>query len=135
MLSLDRPVGSKRGSRNSWNVDLEVNPTTPNSTTAAITIPAGPSRSQSYPAGLYGSYSTSPKASAPISIPTNRTLSGQQPQFQQQQQQGHQQGHRPAVGSSSYFDLVDRYCFYESSPNISPYSSYPNSPPAPCIRG
>ncbi|KAG0275677.1 hypothetical protein BGZ95_008509 [Linnemannia exigua] len=134
MLSLDRPVGSKRGSRNSWNIDLEVNSATPNSTTAAIAIPAGPSRSQSYPVGLYGSYSTSPKASAPISIPTNRILSGQQPQSQQQQHY-HQQGHRPAVGSSSYFDLVDRYCFYESSPNISPYSSYPNSPPAPCIRG
>ncbi|KAF9115023.1 hypothetical protein BGW39_003166, partial [Mortierella sp. 14UC] len=141
MLSLDRPIGSKRGSRNSWNVDLEVNPTAPNTltTSAAITIPAGPSRSQSYPAGLYGSYSTSPKTSAPISIPTNhRALSGQQPPSQQQQQQQyhHVQGqHRPAVGSSSYFDLVDRYCFYESSPNISPYSSYPNSPPAPCIRG
>ncbi|KAF9901666.1 hypothetical protein EC991_005798 [Linnemannia zychae] len=138
MLSLDRPMGSKRGSRNSWNVDLEVNSTTSNTTTsAAITIPTGPSRSQSYPAGLYGSYSTSPKASAPISIPTNhRTLSGQLPSQQQQQQYHHVQGqHRPAVGSSSYFDLVDRYCFYESSPNISPYSSYPNSPPAPCIRG
>ncbi|KAG0289629.1 hypothetical protein BGZ96_006849 [Linnemannia gamsii] len=126
MLSLDRPMGSKRGTRNSWNVDLEVNSSAAISVnaTSAITIPAGPTRSQSYPAGLYGTYSTSPKASAPISIPTNRV--------QQQQQQS---DHRPAVGSSSYFDLVDRYCFYESSPHTSPYSSYPNSPPAPCIRG
>ncbi|KAF9409098.1 hypothetical protein BGZ94_002079 [Podila epigama] len=44
-------------------------------------------------------------------------------------------GSRPSVGSSSYYDLVDRYCFYESSPHSSPYSSYPNSPPATCIRG
>ncbi|KAG0332503.1 hypothetical protein BG004_001249 [Podila humilis] len=42
-------------------------------------------------------------------------------------------GGRPAVGSSSFRDLVDRYCFYESSPHTSPYSSYPNSPPATCI--
>lgn len=128
MLSLDRPMGSKRGSRNSWNVDLEVNSSVATSVnaTSAITIPAGPARSQSYPAGLYGTYSTSPKASAPISIPINRV------QQQQQQQHGDL---RPAVGSSSYFDLVDRYCFYESSPHNSPYSSYPNSPPAPCIRG
>jgi hypothetical protein len=126
MLSLDRPMGSKRGTRNSWNVDLEVNSSavTPTNATSAITIPSGLTRSQSYPVGLYGTYSGSPKASAPISIPTNRVP--------QQQQQG---DHRPAVGSSSYFDLVDRYCFYESSPHTSPYSSYPNSPPAPCIRG
>ncbi|KAF9085127.1 hypothetical protein BGX29_002154 [Mortierella sp. GBA35] len=122
MLSLDRPVGGKRGTRNSWNVDLEVSPTLP--TTSST--PVGPTRSQSYPVSLYGSYSTSPKASAPISIPTTRAIPGQQ----------QQQSHRPAVGSSSYFDFVDRYCFYESgSPHTSPYSSYPNSPPAPCIRG
>lgn len=129
MLSLDRPMVNKRGTRNSWNVDIDVNSAHPSSATSsngtsAITIPSSPARSQSYPVGLYGSYSSSPKASAPISIPNNRV--------QQQQQQG---GHRPAVGSSSYFDLVDRYCFYESSPHTSPYSSYPNSPPAPCIRG
>ncbi|KAK5828747.1 putative phosphatase regulatory subunit-domain-containing protein [Linnemannia elongata] len=128
MLSLDRPMVNKRGTRNSWNVDIDVNSAHPSSATSsngtsAITIPSSPARSQSYPVGLYGSYSSSPKASAPISIPNNRV--------QQQQQQG---GHRPAVGSSSYFDLVDRYCFYESSPHTSPYSSYPNSPPAPCIR-
>ncbi|KAF9147639.1 hypothetical protein BG015_010680 [Linnemannia schmuckeri] len=132
MLSLDHPMGSKRGTRNSWNVDIDVNSTLPSSATpanatSAITIPTGPTRSQSFPVGLYGSYSTSPKASAPISIPTNRV--------QQQHNQQQQGGHRPAVGSSSYFDLVDRYCFYESSPRTSPYSSYPNSPPAPCIRG
>ncbi|KAF9180898.1 hypothetical protein BGZ51_005812 [Haplosporangium sp. Z 767] len=57
-------------------------------------------------------------SSSPISIPSPRSSS-----------------ERPAVGSSSYYDLVDRYCFYESSPHSSPYSSYPNSPPAPCIRG
>ncbi|KAK3838360.1 MAG: LOW QUALITY PROTEIN: putative phosphatase regulatory subunit-domain-containing protein [Linnemannia elongata] len=106
MLSLDRPM---RGTRTSWNVDIDINSAHSSSTTSAngtsaITIPSGPTRPQSYP------------ASAPISIPTNRQ--------QQQQQQG---GHRPAVGSSSYFDL--------SSPHTSPYSSYPNSPPAPCIRG
>ena len=129
MLSLDRPMVSKRGTRNSWNADIDFNSAhlssaTSANGTSAITIPSSPARSQSYPVGLYGSYSSSPKATAPISIPTNRD--------QQQQQQG---SHRPAVGSSSYFDLVDRYCFYESSPHTSPYSSYPNSPPAPCIRG
>ncbi|KAG0250720.1 hypothetical protein BG011_008144 [Mortierella polycephala] len=57
-------------------------------------------------------------SSSPVSIPSPRSSS-----------------ERPAVGSSSYYDLVDRYCFYESSPHSSPYSSYPNSPPATCIRG
>ncbi|KAG0287468.1 hypothetical protein BGZ98_004625, partial [Dissophora globulifera] len=77
----------------------------------------------SFSAGFYGS---SPKGgSAPISIPM--AGSGGAPKMLQTS--------RPAVGSSSYFDLVDRYCFYQSSPNISPYNSYPNSPPAPCIRG
>ncbi|KAG0046805.1 hypothetical protein BGZ83_008020 [Gryganskiella cystojenkinii] len=86
-----------------------------------VASPMGPTRSQSYPSGFYGS---PPKlsSSSPISIP-----SGQAP------------SNRPAVGSSSYYDLVDRYCFYESSPHsspyTSPYSSYPNSPPATCIRG
>ncbi|KAH7051816.1 putative phosphatase regulatory subunit-domain-containing protein [Linnemannia elongata] len=60
------------------------------------------------------SFSSSPSASAPISIPTSKAH---------------------GMGSSGYYDLVDRYCFYESSPHTSPYSSYPNSPPAPCIRG
>ncbi|KAF9094983.1 hypothetical protein BGX29_009225 [Mortierella sp. GBA35] len=60
-------------------------------------------------------YASSPTASAPISIPSSKAH---------------------GVGSSGYYDLVDRYCFYESSPHSgSPYSSYPNSPPAPCIRG
>lgn len=82
-------------------------------------------RAQPYPSGFYGSSPSSPKASStssPISIPSAQAPSN-----------------RPAVGSSSYFDLVDRYCFYEPSPHSSPYtspsSSYPNSPPAPCIRG
>ncbi|KAF9922914.1 hypothetical protein FBU30_006968 [Linnemannia zychae] len=124
MLSLDHPVGGKRGTRNSWNVEVDANgvlPTTPTNTSsnAAINIPTGPSRSQSCPTGFHGNYSTSPKASAPISIPTSKK----------------HPGHRPAVGSPTYFDFVDRYCFYESSPHTSPYSSYPNSPPAPCIRG
>ncbi|KAG0210867.1 hypothetical protein BGX28_008834 [Mortierella sp. GBA30] len=72
--------------------------------------------------GFYGSYASSPVTSSPISIPSSRGSTE----------------HRPAVGSSGYYDLVDRYCFYESSPHShpsSPYSSYPNSPPAPCIRG
>ncbi|KAF8928076.1 hypothetical protein BGZ58_009897 [Dissophora ornata] len=98
---------SKRGKRNSWNVEME----TPSSSS-----PLSLNRSQSLPAGLYSSSPS--KGSAPISIPNTRM-----------------QASRPAVGSSGYFDLVDRYCFYESSPNISPYNSYPNSPPAPCIRG
>ncbi|KAK3846111.1 MAG: putative phosphatase regulatory subunit-domain-containing protein [Linnemannia gamsii] len=61
---------------------------------------------------------SSPSSTSPISIPSA-------------------QAH--TMGSSGYYDLVDRYCFYESSPHsspyTSPYSSYPNSPPAPCIRG
>ncbi|KAF9121668.1 hypothetical protein BGW39_010350 [Mortierella sp. 14UC] len=64
------------------------------------------------------SYSSSPSSTAPISIPSAKAAT---------------------MGSSGYYDLVDRYCFYESSPHTSPYtspySSYPNSPPAPCIRG
>lgn len=42
---------------------------------------------------------------------------------------------RPAAGSSGYFDLVNKYCFYGG--NTSPYSSspYSNSPPAAVIRG
>ncbi|KAG0249318.1 hypothetical protein BG011_009406 [Mortierella polycephala] len=104
-LSLDRPI-NKRGRRNKWNTDVEAQAPTIN-------------RSQSFPVESHGSFSTSPsKASAPISIPVQRG-----------------NANRPAVGSSSYYDLVDRYCFYESSPHNSPYSSYPNSPPAPCIRG
>ncbi|KAF9137108.1 hypothetical protein BGX30_010540 [Mortierella sp. GBA39] len=61
----------------------------------------------------FSSFSSSPSASAPISIPTSNAH---------------------GMGSSGYYDLVDRYCFYESSPHSSPYSSYPNSP-TPCIRG
>ncbi|KAI7820030.1 putative phosphatase regulatory subunit-domain-containing protein [Gamsiella multidivaricata] len=68
--------------------------------------------------GFFSSYSSSPAKSAPITIPSSQ--SGAE---------------RPQVGSTSYVDLVDRYCFYEPSPHSSPYSSYPNSPPAPCIRG
>ncbi|KAF9312025.1 hypothetical protein BG003_006720 [Podila horticola] len=70
--------------------------------------PMGPTRSQSLPSTL--------ETTSPIAIPSSH-------------------GNRPAVGSSSYYDFVDRYCFYESSPHTSPYSSYPNSPPATCIRG
>ncbi|RUS12965.1 putative phosphatase regulatory subunit-domain-containing protein [Endogone sp. FLAS-F59071] len=42
---------------------------------------------------------------------------------------------RPAAGSTGYFDLVNKYCFYGG--NSSPYSSspYSNSPPAAVIRG
>lgn len=105
---------TKRGSRNSWNAGIE-----------SPVIPSSPSRAQSFPS-YYGAYSSSPKSTAPIAIPSS----------------GRQSDHgsltsnsRPAVGSSSYYDLVDRYCFYESSPHTSPYNSYPNSPPAPCIRG
>ncbi|GJJ73774.1 hypothetical protein EMPS_06132 [Entomortierella parvispora] len=109
-LSIEHAVSpNKKNTMKSWGeYDLDA------------PVPVTPTRSQSYPSGFYGS---SPKlSSSPISIP-----SGQAP------------SNRPAVGSSSYFDLVDRYCFYEpgqhSSPYTSPYSSYPNSPPAPCIRG
>ncbi|KAG0093410.1 hypothetical protein BGZ93_007908, partial [Podila epicladia] len=70
--------------------------------------PMGPTHSQSFSPTL--------ETTLPIAIPSSL-------------------GNRPAVGSSSYYDLVDRYCFYESSPHTSPYSSYPNSPPATCIRG
>jgi len=119
-------VNGKRGSRNSWNVELE-------------TSPVVPSRSQSYPSGFYGStYSTSPKSSSPISIPVQKSRPASAVPSPSPNSRI-QQSHRPAVGSSSYFDLVDRYCFYESSPQgspyTSPYSSYPNSPPAPCIKG
>ncbi|KAK5816165.1 putative phosphatase regulatory subunit-domain-containing protein [Linnemannia elongata] len=80
-----------------------------------VAPPAQPSRSQSWSGrDQEASFSSSPTASAPISIPTSKAH---------------------GMGSSGYYDLVDRYCFYESSPHTSPYSSYPNSPPAPCIRG
>jgi hypothetical protein len=71
---------------------------------------------------FYGRYSgvSSPLPASPVSTPTAAVLEA---------------GERPQVGSSSYFDLVDRYCFYESSPHTSPYSSYPNSPSTSCIRG
>ncbi|KAF9572353.1 hypothetical protein EC968_010006 [Mortierella alpina] len=72
--------------------------------------------------GFYGSYASSPVTSSPISIPSSRASTE----------------HRPAVGSSGYYDLVDRYCFYESSPHAhqpSTYASYPNSPTLPCIHG
>ncbi|KAG0017764.1 hypothetical protein BGZ81_010539 [Podila clonocystis] len=85
---------------------------TRNSWAAREIEPMGPTRSQSFPPTL--------ESTSPIAIPSSH-------------------GDRPAVGSSSYYDLVDRYCFYESSPHTSPYtspySSYPNSPPATCIRG
>ncbi|KAF9991358.1 hypothetical protein BGZ79_004628, partial [Entomortierella chlamydospora] len=101
--SLERAFHNKKPARHSWNIEIEASHTPPQ-------------RAQSFP--TYGSYSSSPKGSAPISIPFKGT-----------------QMSRPAVGSSGYFDLVDRYCFYQSSPHTSPHSSYPNSPPAPCIRG
>ncbi|KAF9304516.1 hypothetical protein BGZ74_001359 [Mortierella antarctica] len=81
---------------------------TRNSWAAREIEPIGPTRSQSLPPTL--------ETTSPIAIPSSY-------------------GNRPAVGSSSYYDLVDRYCFYESSPHTSSYSSYPNSPPATCIRG
>ncbi|KAF9404865.1 hypothetical protein BGZ94_003903, partial [Podila epigama] len=134
-LGFDTP-SSKRGSRNSWNVEIE----------ASSVMPASsPTRSQSFPTTNYlGSYSSSPKSSAPIAIPTaRRNVNGGA--YSTRSNSNNiglggggsltSQSGRPAVGSSSYFDLVDRYCFYESSPHTSPYNSYPNSPPAPCIRG
>ncbi|KAG0314099.1 hypothetical protein BGZ99_008371, partial [Dissophora globulifera] len=74
--------------------------------------------------GFYGRYSgaASPIQSSPITIPAITTTSASE------------SAERPQVGSSSYFDLVDRYCFYESSPHSSPYSSYPNSPTTSCIQ-
>jgi hypothetical protein len=44
-------------------------------------------------------------------------------------------GSRPSPNSSSYFDFISKYCFYDS--NINPYSTspYSNSPPAHLIRG
>ncbi|KAF9960047.1 hypothetical protein BGZ65_012831 [Modicella reniformis] len=104
-LSMDRVIVNKRSTRDSWNVEIDASSAIAN-------------RTPSFPAGLYGSYSSSPKESAPISIPSPKV----------------QMTKRPPVGSSSYFDLVERYCFYEPSPNISPYNSYSNSPPVPCIR-
>ncbi|KAF8954064.1 hypothetical protein BGZ46_003058 [Entomortierella lignicola] len=101
-VSLDHAFHNKKAAQNNWSFEVE----TPHPL---------PQRSQSFPNGFY---STSPKGSAPISIPSTRAPAS-----------------RPSVGSSSYFDLVDRYCFYQSSPHTSPYSSYPNSPPAPCIQG
>ncbi|CAO3571217.1 unnamed protein product [Mortierella alpina] len=98
-LSIDQPIASKRGTRNSWT-----------------------GRERESGSGFYGSYASSPVASSPISIPSSRATTE----------------HRPAVGSSGYYDLVDRYCFYESSPHThqsSPYASYPNSPTPPCIHG
>ncbi|KAF9345787.1 hypothetical protein BGX26_002735 [Mortierella sp. AD094] len=68
--------------------------------------------------GFYSPYASSPAKSTPISIPA-----------------GQPGATHPHVESSSYYDLVDRYCFYKSSPHSSPYSSYPNSPSTPCIRG
>jgi hypothetical protein len=105
-LSLDRTMGGKKAARDSWSVEVDPSSALNN-------------RQASFSTGLYGPYSSSPKGSAPITIPSPKA----------------QMTKRPAVGSSSYFDLVERYCFYESSPNLSPYNSYSNSPPAPCIRG
>ncbi|KAG0040381.1 hypothetical protein BGZ83_002552 [Gryganskiella cystojenkinii] len=134
LTTMDQRMNSKRGTTGNWNVDVE--------TTAPA--PAMSSRSQSFPSGIYGSsgmpsYSISPKSSSPISIPTQRARPVSAPPSASPSHSRQQSPHRPAVGSSSYFDLVDRYCFYESSPHgspyTSPYSSYPNSPPAPCIKG
>ncbi|KAG0230453.1 hypothetical protein BGW42_000930 [Actinomortierella wolfii] len=83
-------------------------------------VPPMVTRSHTFPSSTatQTTATTTMAKSAPISIPTPATTVG-----------------RPAVGSASYYDLVDRYCFYESSPHSSPYSTYSNSPPAPCIRG
>ncbi|RUS20050.1 putative phosphatase regulatory subunit-domain-containing protein [Jimgerdemannia flammicorona] len=61
----------------------------------------------------FSSYGSSP-ATTPISIPKSR----------------------PPAGSTGYFDLVNKYCFYGAN-NASTYSSspYSSSPPAPLIRG
>ncbi|KAG0323886.1 hypothetical protein BGZ99_002382 [Dissophora globulifera] len=119
-------LSSKRGGAmrsNSWHVETDGSSPSSLSSSPNTSFTASAHRPQSFSAGFYGS---SPKGgSAPISIPM--AGSGGAPKMLQTS--------RPAVGSSSYFDLVDRYCFYQSSPNISPYNSYPNSPPAPCIRG
>lgn len=112
-LGFDGQQTTKRGSRNSWNAGID-----------SPVIPSSPSRAQSFPS-YYGAYSSSPKSS-PIAIPSSGRSHGASLSSGT---------NRPAVGSSSYYDLVDRYCFYESSPHTSPYNSYPNSPPAPCIRG
>ncbi|KAG0331531.1 hypothetical protein BG004_001627 [Podila humilis] len=122
-FGFDQP-NLKPGLRNSWNFEIGTSPIRS----------ATPPRTQSFPAGYYGALSSSPKSSAPIAIPSSQRANGHQVSS------GHAGSFstingRPAVGSSSYFDLVDRYCFYESSPHTSPYNSYPNSPPAPCIRG
>ncbi|KAF9577188.1 hypothetical protein BGW38_007768 [Lunasporangiospora selenospora] len=105
------PVTNKRGMRANQRHGPGVDSAEGSPSTSAIPIPTRPQYASGY-------YASSPISSAPITIPLPRSHSN-----------------LPAVGSSSYYDLVDRYCFYESSPNISPYSSYPNSPPAPCIRG
>ncbi|KAG0208464.1 hypothetical protein BGX28_000602, partial [Mortierella sp. GBA30] len=73
---------NKKATRNSWNAATEASPPPPS---------PSPVRSPSLPANGYCSpYSSSPKSpsSAPISIPTSRM-----------------HANRPAVGSSSYFDL------------------------------
>ncbi|KAF9167938.1 hypothetical protein DFQ26_002392 [Actinomortierella ambigua] len=105
--------GNKKGSSPSspmlsWGFEVE-SPAPPPMVTRGHSFPPA--------AGGGGSSPMSMAKSAPISIP-KPPASG-----------------RPAVGSAGYYDLVDRYCFYESSPHSSPYSTYSNSPPAPCIRG
>ncbi|KAH8548046.1 putative phosphatase regulatory subunit-domain-containing protein [Umbelopsis sp. PMI_123] len=42
---------------------------------------------------------------------------------------------RPAPGTPSYFDLVNKYCFYGNDHNSSIYSTSPNYSSSPAIRG
>jgi Carbohydrate/starch-binding module (family 21) len=42
---------------------------------------------------------------------------------------------RPAPGSPSYFDLVNKYCFYGNEHNSSIYSTSPSYSSSPAIRG
>jgi hypothetical protein len=44
-------------------------------------------------------------------------------------------GPRPSPNSSSYFDFVSKYCFYDSNTNPYSTSPYSNSPPLQLIRG
>lgn len=42
---------------------------------------------------------------------------------------------RPPAGSTGYFDLVNKYCFYGTNASTYSTSPYSSSPPAPLIRG
>ncbi|KAF9577497.1 hypothetical protein BGW38_007256 [Lunasporangiospora selenospora] len=112
---------SKRASRQSWNGHgQETEPMCPPGRPRPVSFPSAVSSSLNNNSPLLRSGSPMSATSAPILIPSGSPIKGSQ-------------------SSSSYYDFVDRYCFYESSPHSSPYSSpyssYPNSPPAPCIRG